>query len=67
MLAGRRRRPGEVKYVEAGWPAWGTAVAQGQGDAALSWEGLRAQWRGQGLDFDYLLGKDFSTFPPTAT
>ena len=36
---------------------------QGQGDAALSWEGLRAQWKGQGLDFDYFLGRDFSKFP----
>ena len=36
---------------------------QGKGDAALSWEGLRAQWKGQGLDFDYILGKDFSKLP----
>jgi hypothetical protein len=35
----------------------------GQGDAALSWEGLRAQWKGQGLDFDYWLGRDFSKLP----
>ena len=35
----------------------------GQGDAALSWEGLRAQWKGQGLDFDYLLGRNFSKLP----
>ncbi|TIX36853.1 MAG: ABC transporter substrate-binding protein, partial [Mesorhizobium sp.] len=27
----------KVKYVEAGWPTWGTALAGGQGDAALSW------------------------------
>jgi hypothetical protein len=38
-------------------------LAQGKGDAALSWEGLRAQWKGQGLDFDYLLGRSFSKFP----
>ena len=25
--------------------------------------GLRAQWKGQGLDFDYLLGKKFSKLP----
>ena len=36
---------------------------QGQGDAALSWEGLRAQWKGQGLDFDYILGRNFSKLP----
>jgi NitT/TauT family transport system substrate-binding protein len=53
----------KVKYVEAGWPAWGTALKAGQGDSALSWEGLRAQWKGQGLDFDYLLGRDFSRLP----
>ncbi len=52
-----------IKYVDAGWPTWGTAVMQGQGDAALSWEGLRAQWKGQGLDFDYILGRDFSKLP----
>jgi len=53
----------KVKYVEAGWPAWGTALKAGKGDSALSWEGLRAQWKGQGLDFDYLLGRDFSKLP----
>ena len=52
-----------VKYVDAGWPTWGTAVAQGQGDTALTWEGLRAQWKGQGLDFDYILGRNFSKLP----
>ena len=41
----------KVKYVDAGWPTWGTAVAQGKGDTALSWEGLRAQWKGQGSRF----------------
>jgi len=41
----------KVKYVEAGWPTWGTALAAGQGDAALSWEGLRAEWIGSKLDF----------------
>jgi NitT/TauT family transport system substrate-binding protein len=53
----------KVKYVEAGWPAWGTTLKAGKGDAALSWEGLRAQWKGQGLDFDYILGTDFSKLP----
>jgi NitT/TauT family transport system substrate-binding protein len=52
-----------VKYVDAGWPTWGTALMGGQGDAALAWEGLRAQWRGQGLDFDYLLGRNISKLP----
>lgn len=52
-----------VTYVDAGWPTWGTAVMSGQGDTALSWEGLRAQWKGQGLDFDYILGRNFSKLP----
>jgi NitT/TauT family transport system substrate-binding protein len=51
----------KVKYVEVS--AWGQALSQGKADAALGWEGLRAQWRGQGLDFDYLLGKNSSKFP----
>lgn len=54
--------PGSVKYVEAG-NGWAQALAQGKGDAALSWEGLRAQWKGQGLKFDYVLGRSFSRFP----
>ena len=53
----------KVNYLTAGWPAWGTTLKAGKGDSALSWEGLRAQWKGQGLDFDYLLGKDFSKLP----
>ncbi len=55
-------KPGSVKYVEAG-NGWAQALAQGKGDAALSWEGLRAQWKGQGLNFDYVLGRSFSHFP----
>jgi NitT/TauT family transport system substrate-binding protein len=54
--------PASIQYAEAG-SGWGQALAQGKGDAALSWEGLRAQWSGQGLDFDYLLGRSFSKFP----
>ena len=53
----------KIQYVDAGWPTWGTALAQGKGDAALTWEGLRAQWKGQGLDFDYVLGRNFSKLP----
>lgn len=54
--------PASVEYAEAG-QLWGQALQQGQGDAALSWEGLRAHWTGQGLDFDYLLPYDFSKLP----
>lgn len=53
----------KVKYVSAGIPAWGPALGQGQGDAALSWEGLRAQWKASGLDYDYWLGLEHSKFP----
>jgi NitT/TauT family transport system substrate-binding protein len=54
--------PSKVNYVDAG-PQWGQVLAQGQVDAALSWAGLRAQWAATGLDFDYILGKDWSQFP----
>ena len=63
MLAAAGVDVKKVKYVDAGWPTWGTALKAGKGDAALCWEGLRAQWRGQGIDFDYILGKDFSKLP----
>jgi NitT/TauT family transport system substrate-binding protein len=53
----------KVTYVEAGWPTWGTALAAGQGDAALSWEGLRAEWIATGLEFEYWLGVQHSTLP----
>ncbi len=53
----------KVNYVAAGVTAWGQALAQGQGDAALAWESLRAQWQGEKLDFDYWLGKEHSKFP----
>jgi NitT/TauT family transport system substrate-binding protein len=54
--------PSSVRYVNAG-AAWPQAVAEGQADAALSWEGLRAQWGAQGLEYDYILGKEWSKFP----
>jgi NitT/TauT family transport system substrate-binding protein len=54
--------PKAIKYAEAG-SGWGQSLQQGQADAALSWEGLRAQWTGQGLDFDYLIGRNVSKFP----
>ncbi len=53
----------KVIYVEAGWPTWGTALAGGQGDAALSWEGLRAEWIATGLNFEYWLGVQNSPLP----
>jgi len=53
---------GSINYAAAG-AAWPQAVAQEQADAALCWEGLRAQWSAQGLEYDYILGKDWSKFP----
>ncbi len=62
MVAQAGGDPGLVQYNAAG-PGWGPALAEGQADAALCWEGLRAQWFAQGLDFNYILGKDWSKFP----
>ncbi|MEQ1954306.1 ABC transporter substrate-binding protein [Mesorhizobium yinganensis] len=63
MLAAQGVDVTKIKYVEAGWPTWGTALAGGQGDAALSWEGLRAEWIATGLKFDYWLGVQKSKLP----
>lgn len=53
----------KITYVEAGWPTWTTALAGGQGDACLAWEGLRADLGAKGLDFDYWLGMRGSPLP----
>ena len=63
MFAAAGADPKKIKYLEGGWPAWGTVLASGQGDAALAWEGLRADWEGKGLKFEYWLGVDHSRFP----
>lgn len=63
LLASQGVDVSKVTYVEAGWPTWGTALAAGQGDAALSWEGLRAEWIATGLEFEYWLGVQHSHFP----
>jgi NitT/TauT family transport system substrate-binding protein len=54
--------PKTVKYVEAG-PQWGQVTALKKADAALSWEGLRAQWEAQGLKLRYMIGQEFSKQP----
>jgi len=54
--------PKSVKYVEAG-AQWGQIVDQKKADAALAWEGLRAQWLSIGLKVKFLLGSDFSKDP----
>lgn len=63
LLASQGVDVSKITYVEAGWPTWGTALAAGQGDAALSWEGLRAEWIATGLEFEYWLGVQKSHFP----
>ncbi len=63
MLAAQGVDISTITYVEAGWPTWGTALAGGQGDAALAWEGLRAEWIGSGLEFEYWLGVQNSPLP----
>ncbi len=63
MLAAQGVDITKVEYIEAGWPTWGTALASGQGDCALSWEGLRAEWIATGLIFDYWLGVQNSKLP----
>src|SRR5680860_1649026 len=63
MLAAGGADHTTVEYAVAGVTAWGAALQQGQGDAALSWEGLRAQWNAEGLEFDYWLGLVHSELP----
>jgi NitT/TauT family transport system substrate-binding protein len=54
--------PKTVHYVTAG-NQWAQSVESGQADAGLAWEGLRAQWAGQGLKLKYLIGTKFSKQP----
>ncbi len=54
--------PSSVTYLNAG-AQWGQATALGQADAALTWEGLRAQWGAQGLKLKYLIGQEWSKHP----
>src|SRR5262249_41379930 len=55
--------PKKIHYQATGGQGWGQALQAGQGDASLSWDGLRAQWLATGLDFDYILGSSWSKFP----
>jgi len=54
--------PKSVRYVAAG-NSWTQAASSGQADAALAWEGLRAQLAGQGLKLKYLIGTKWSKHP----
>lgn len=53
----------QVRYVEAGFPNWTNALAAGQGDACLAWEGLRAALEANNLQFDYWMGMRGSPLP----
>lgn len=63
MLAAVGVNTKKVRYVEAGYPNWTAALASGEGDACLTWEGLRASLDKNGLDFDYWLGMRGSPLP----
>jgi NitT/TauT family transport system substrate-binding protein len=54
--------PKSVNYIYSGMQM-GQAVATGNADVALCWEGLRAQWEAQGLDLRYFIGQEFSIMP----
>jgi NitT/TauT family transport system substrate-binding protein len=62
LLKGAGVDPSGVKYVDAG-ALWGQTVAEGKVDAALTWQGLLAQWEGSGLKLRHIEGKEFSPFP----
>jgi NitT/TauT family transport system substrate-binding protein len=62
ILVGVGLDPKTVTYVNAG-NQWAQSVESGQADAGLAWEGLRAQWAGQGLKLKYLIGTTFSKQP----
>ena len=68
ILADAGVDPSSVKYVELG-TQWVQAVAQGQADAGLAWEGLRAQLNGEAAHFGsafsikFLIGANFSKDP----
>ena len=53
----------KVNYVEAGFPNWTAALAAGEGDACLAWEGLRALLEKNGQSFDYWMGMRGSPLP----
>lgn len=53
----------KVKYIEAGFPNWTAALASGEGDACLAWEGLRALLDKNGQNFDYWMGMRGSPLP----
>ncbi|WP_244519876.1 MULTISPECIES: ABC transporter substrate-binding protein [unclassified Ensifer] len=63
MLAAVGVDTSKVTYLEAGFPNWTNALASGQGDACLAWEGLRATLDAKKLEFDYWMGMLGSPLP----
>lgn len=53
----------KVNYVEAGFPNWTAALAAGEGDACLAWEGLRALLEKNNQRFDYWMVMRGSPLP----
>lgn len=53
----------QINYVEAGFPNWTAALASGEGDACLAWEGLRALLEKNNQEFDYWMGMRGSPLP----
>ena len=50
-------------YVNAGQPVGASRSRAARPTPGLAWEGLRAQWAGQGLKLKYLIGTTFSKQP----
>ncbi|CAN5786589.1 ABC transporter substrate-binding protein [soil metagenome] len=63
MLAAQGADHTSVEYAVGSFTTWLPLLQQGDGDAALSWEGKRAEATAAGLDFDYWLGLEHSDFP----
>ena len=64
MFAAAGADPGKIKYLEGGWPAWGTVLRERPGRrGARVGRASGPDWEGKGLKFEYWLGLDHSNFP----
>lgn len=61
--AGAGRGRPEERHLRRGRQPLGPGADAGPGRRRALLGGLRAQWTGQGLDFDYILPIEFSKFP----
>jgi NitT/TauT family transport system substrate-binding protein len=62
LLAEHGIDPDSVRLVAAGMQG-DQAVVLGRADAALCWEGLRAQWQARSPELRFLIGQQFSSLP----